>query len=303
MTLKAEVEKEYGIKVLDWKPVKDVFQIRCKPHGVLCLKPYKCVFEEVQFIAAVQEHVYQQGFRYVPKTLRTRDDQLAIQYAHQWYMLTPWVAGKAPVFRDARQLHDAIRTLGVFHTHAQNFPRSSVPPKRYKIDHILEQLVQDRKLIQRSYQGTDRMTLLNLCDESIRQFRHPKVSKAIIHEAALGALIHGDYNYPNIVRDVRRHYHLIDFENASMNTRMEDLAHIIHRNAPWQPEKMMRLIDWYDHARPLNSGDLSILAALLYRPYPVVRSLHQQRLRRKKRQIVVPSRAIVNQFVSRLQRL
>ena len=303
MTLRAEVEREYGIEILDWKPVRDVFQIRSKRHGVLCLKPYEYESEEVQFIAAVQDHVYGRGFHYVPRTLRTRDQQSSIAFAHRWYMLTPWIAGKTPVFRDARQLHHAVRTLGGFHTHAQNFPRSSVPPQRYKMNQMLEQLVKDRQLIRRTYQGIAGKTLLDLCDESIRQLKSKKVRKAILHEAELGAVIHGDYNYPNIVRDVRNRDHLIDFDNASMNTRMEDLAHIIHRNAPWQPEKVMRLIDHYDHARPLSSGDLSLLAALLYRPYPVIRSLHQNRLRRQKILVSIPSRAAVNQFVSRLHRL
>ncbi|WJH37399.1 phosphotransferase [Paenibacillus sp. CC-CFT747] len=101
----------------------------------------------------------------------------------------------------------------------------------------------------------------------------PAVERLMATERKAGAFVHGDYNYPNVVLDRSHRLHLIDMENASLNVRVMDLAHILHRNCPWNADGIMTAIAEYDRKRPLGPDERFVLYALLVLPYPLVRAI------------------------------
>jgi hypothetical protein len=86
-------------------------------------------------------------------------------------------------------------------------------------------------------------------------------------------------------------FHIIDYENTSMNVRMLDFSHILHRNLPWRGEETMRWIEYYDSKRSLSAEDRYLLNTLLLIPYPVVRATL---LKRHPRNFVPTVRTIKN---------
>lgn len=297
MKLVSRVEHTYRIEIVDWKPVKDVYRLRTRDHGILCLKPYDLPVEEVEFIAAVQEHVRRDGFRFAPRTLYTRNKNVGFEAKGIWYMLTPWVTGASPFFRNISRLHQGVRSLAQFHKSAHNLSVRATPMKRIKVRGIKQQFEHQIRKIEQNYRGCCAEILKDLCTASLSQLETSKVKGAIDHEAEVKAFVHGDYNYPNIIQDKRGQYHLIDFENTSLRVRMEDLAHLIHRNAPWQGEKALRMIDTYDRIRPMSENDLQLLIALLYQPYPLIRAIQNRRQKQ-----VLPC-ALLRRYYHRLQRI
>ncbi len=149
------------------------------------------------------------------------------------------------------------------------------------------------------YKGTAH--LLALCEEVLYRLQQPKVRAAIQQEQKAAALIHGDYNYPNLVKDRQLKIHLIDFENCSLHVRMKDLSHLLHRNCLWNATKMLRAIDFYQRYRPLSTQDLHLLHTLLISPYHVVRNLRIGGFRSAKR--VIPSFVHLNKYRRELRSL
>ncbi|GMA62695.1 phosphotransferase [Alicyclobacillus fastidiosus] len=302
MTLFSTIEKSYGIQIHRWMAVRDVYQVHTKRHGLLCVKPYRVPFEELKFIIAVQDHVADQGFAFVPKTFLTRNGDIAIGQRRTWYVVSRWIRGRHPAFQHRSQLAKGVRTLAAFHQCAQGFPGQLVPEHRLRVTEIENEFRRQSHTLRHNDDGPHGRLFVDLCEDAMQQLRKSQVKRAIRAEKKVRAFVHGDYNYPNIVVDHQGRYQLIDFENTSLHVRMEDLAHIIHRNAPWQAEKTFRMIDAYDRVRPLDKEDLSLLIALLHQPYPIIRAI-RSRKSTVSLQSVVPSKARVEAYVRQLKSL
>ncbi|MFB5191245.1 phosphotransferase [Alicyclobacillus fastidiosus] len=298
MTLFSRIERSYGMQIDRWMAVKDVYRVQTKRHGLLCVKPYRVPYEELEFIVRVQDHVAEQGFAWVPKTLPARDGEIAIGHRRTWYVVSHWVRGRHPSFQQTSQLARGVRTLAAFHRCAQGFSAESAPEKR--VTDIGAEFRRQHRTLKHKYEGPHARLFVDLCEDALQQLGRSRVKRAIQAERQAGALVHGDYNYPNIVVDHQNRYQLIDFENTSLYVRMEDLAHIIHRNAPWQAEKTMGMIDAYDRVRPLSKEDLGLLIALLHQPYPIIRAI-RSRKSTGSLQSVVPSKVRVESYIRQLK--
>jgi CotS family spore coat protein len=278
MSLLAEIEHQYGIQINKCTKVKDVYRVETKQHGSLCLKSYRVSIEEVQFIAVVQEYLIQNGFLYSPRVFLNRDGLPYIQTHGACYMLTNWVNGQNPRYQNIKQLKKSVRTLAAFHSHAK-YISISAPKRRFRVFSLEDRFKSTYSAVKK-YDDRDsakRDAMLHLCKQALEQFEDAHVQKAILHEAKIKAFVHGDYNYPNLVVDAQGNHQLIDFDNTSLHVRMEDLAHIIHRNYPWQADGAFRLIDVYSHVRPIGKDELRLLVALLHEPYPLIRAISQKK--------------------------
>lgn len=148
MTLFSEIEQAYGMQIESWQAIKDVYRVRTNAHGILCVKPYRIPMEEVSFILAVQEHVRNHNFQFVPATFRTAEGHLAIRYHHRFYVLSRWIVGGNPAFRRARALADGIETLARFHSVSHGFDES-VPPSRMRALRIKETFSRQKRILKR----------------------------------------------------------------------------------------------------------------------------------------------------------
>jgi thiamine kinase-like enzyme len=150
------------------------------------------------------------------------------------------------------------------------FPSEEAVVSRIRYPKIYAEVFEYKDLLCRD----DRMvSLVPLCEEVLHYLAQPAVAEAIASEQRVSAFVHGDYNYPNLIKDSHHKLHLIDFENTSLNVRMNDLSHILHRNCLWDSSRMLRWIEYYERKRPLSPYDLNLLHAQLMAPYHVVRNI------------------------------
>jgi CotS family spore coat protein len=299
MLLWSDVEQEYGIHILKPIKVRDVYQLITQNHGILCLKSYNIPEQEIRFIAQVFTHLAESDFRRSPKILLTHSQFPWITRNEVHYMLTNWVAGHNPDFNNRTHFKKALRILAKFHSVSKGLTALDVPETRIRYSRLGERITSYRNILG-EYPKTGR--LISICNEALEHLSRPTVVKAIEQEKAAFAFVHGDFNYPNLILDRSRSIHMIDFENASMNVRMQDFSHILHRKFPWKGKETLRWIEYYNQKRLLSVEELHLLHTLLLVPYPVIRALKlQKRVQHVK--IVLPTSKQVRNYVDDLKQL
>jgi CotS family spore coat protein len=290
------IEQEYGIKITEWAKIRDVYRVITQDHGILCLKTYATPESEICFITHVIRHLFENGFAYAPKMILTLGGSPWITCNETHYVLSNWVVGEHPDFYNKKHYKKALRLLAKFHSAAQGISCLEVPDKRFKYNNMQDKVKRYRDILS-AYPKTEH--LISCCDEAIDHLNYTEVIQAIEQEQAAAAFVHGDYNYPNLVKDTSRDIHMIDFENTSLNVRMQDFAHILHRNLAWEGQETLRWIEYYDRKRPLSREDLHLLLSLLLVPYPVMRRILNKRLQPDRN--VLPTAEQVTNYANELK--
>ncbi|OBA07879.1 sporulation protein [Paenibacillus polymyxa] len=297
MSILSSVEQMYGIKIQRSRQIKDIHKIETA-NTTYCLKPYKFPEEEIRFITRVLSYLDERGFTRSQKVYPTVQQTAYMTHEGISYTLTNWVHGPRPEFTKRIDFKKGIATLAKFHTHAAGFPATETPPSRIRYEGLSDEVAGYKKRLS-LYKGTAH--LVALCEEVLDRLQQSKVREAIQQEQKATAFIHGDYNYPNLIKDRQFKIYLIDFENCSLHVRMKDLSHLLHRNCLWNATKMLRAIDFYQRYRPLSTQDLRLLHALLISPYHVVRNIRIGGFRSAKR--VIPSFVHLNKYRRELRAL
>jgi Ser/Thr protein kinase RdoA (MazF antagonist) len=297
MSILSNVEQMYGIKIQHTRQVKDIYKIETASM-TYCLKPYSFAEDEIRFITRVLSYLDERGFTRSQKVYPTVQQAAYMTHEGISYTLTNWVDGRRPEFTKKIDFKKGISTLAKFHSSAVGFPVTEAPAARIRYEGLSDETAGYKKRLS-PYKGTAH--LVDLCEEVSNHLQQTKVREAIKSEQKVAAFIHGDYNYPNLIKDRRLNIHLIDFENCSLHVRMKDLSHLLHRNCLWNGSQMLRAVDYYQRYRPLSTHDLHLLHTLLISPYHVVRNIRIGGIRSSKR--VIPSFVQLNKYRRELRAL
>jgi Ser/Thr protein kinase RdoA (MazF antagonist) len=300
LSITHDIEEAYPLTIRNSTRIRDVYRLLTAKGRMLCSKSYDIPEPEVHFIARVMMHLAETGFQYGPRIIPTKSQALWAIRKEKPYMITNWVRGRSPKFKERLEWKKAIRTLATFHQHAEGITLDDVPPGRDRIAFLPNMIDHYRVTISEHKGIGDMSAFISLCDEATYYINQPMSLEATNHEMSVRAFVHGDYNFPNLVIDRKDSIHLIDFENTSLQARMTDLAHILHRNFPWNGEDTVRWIEYYDHIRPISSVDRHLLFALLHVPYPLVRAI---RLNKNNKIIKsrLPQTRMIDQYVNTLR--
>lgn len=298
MSFWSEMEARYGIQIVQRKKIRDVYRLKTSSHGYLCLKSYAIPEDEMRFIAQVFQYLSASGFEKSPKVLLTVDQAYWITRDHVHYMLTDWVIGNAPDMTSRSDFKKTVRTLARFHSRSIGFPEGNVPESRIRYGKMAERITEYQDTLLK-FKEMER--LVSLCDIVLSDLKQPGVVKAIEREQELRTFVHGDYNYPNLVKDNSGKLQMIDFENTSLHIRMQDVSHLLHRNFPWQADRMIHWIEYYDSKRTLTKEEKLLLRLLLLVPYPVVRLLRRSSM--KELELTLPSQVQLGIYMRKLDAL
>ncbi|MCD9022037.1 phosphotransferase [Cohnella silvisoli] len=300
MSITRDIEETFPVTIRKTTRIRDVYRVLTVKGRLLCSKSYDIPEPEMHFIARVMMHLAEAGFHYGPRIIQTKSQaQWAIRKGKP-YMITNWVRGRSPNFKERSEWKKAIRTLAEFHQHAEGIALDEIPAGRDRVVFLPNMIEHYRATISDHKGIGDISAFLSLFDIATSYINQPKSLEAIDHEKSVRAFAHGDYNYPNLVLDRKDAIHLIDFENASLQARMTDLAHILHRNHAWNGEDMLRWIEYYDRIRPLSNEDRHLLYAVLHVPNPLVRAI---RLNKSNKTIEneIPQTTTIDQYVTALR--
>lgn len=301
MSLARHIESVYPLAIKNQTAVRDVRRLLVSDGRALCCKTYDFPDAEVDFIADCIAQLAESGYRYGPKIVTTGYGKLWTKRNDKPIMITNWINGRSPNFRKPSEWKLAVKSLARFHRNSLFPAHRNVPASRERYANLTGMIANYRDTLQQ-FPDLPLVDLVFLCDEAMRYLREPKSIAAVEQEANVRAWVHGDYNYPNLVLDQKGKLHLIDFENASLQARMTDLAHILYRNVAWNYDGVLRWIEHYDRYRPLSAEDRFLLHALLYVPYPLIRAIRASKNRDKLRSIV-PTAANIHQYIKGISKI
>jgi CotS family spore coat protein len=305
MNMTEFMERRYGICVAHIQPKRrNVFLLRTTDGDQWCVKVVQTSAEHLRHLLQVSEYLQESGFVHCPIVHRDKSDQAYVLWRKKFLFATNWIPGENPRLSQPSDWNKALQTLAVFHQHAVGYPLTRVPTAKLQYNRVLERLETAKQTISHLshvQQKSERLfDLLEVAEDSIK---HPLVQQALEEERLEGSFVHGDYNYPNLVFDEQRQLHLIDFDNTSMQGRMMDLAHLLHRNGAWNGPRMVEAIRTYDRQRTLRKTDKRYLFTLLHVPYPVLRWYRIARRQGKRRSdsgLPLPSRKELRQYAELL---
>lgn len=302
MSLVARIEEAYSVKISRMKDFRDVHRLSTADGRLICVKRYDIPKPEVDFIARLLIHLADSGFRYAPQVVPNKDGTYCIGSKESLYMITDWVPGRIANFNERTEWKKALRTLAELHRHAEFPVIGDVPAARERYTHLRSR-IEDYRGYLLAYEASGFIDMcVSLCDAAIRHLGEEQCIEAVEHEASVRAFVHGDYNYPNLIADPQGNMHPIDFENASLEPRMADLAHILQRNVAWKGHEWLRWIEYYDRFKPLSTGDRHLLFALLHTPYPLIRAIRLNKSTRKVHS-AVPSGKALDLYLGSLHRI
>ncbi|MCY0895409.1 MAG: phosphotransferase [Alicyclobacillaceae bacterium] len=305
MHLTEFMEKMYGMRVAHIQPKRrNVFLLRTTDGTQWCVKVVQSTPEHLRHLLQVSEYLQANGFVHCPLVQYDKSGKAYVSWRKKFLFVTNWIPGENPHLSDINDWNKALQTLAVFHQHAVGYPLTLVPTAKIQYHRVLERVESGKQIIshlshvQKKYERF--FDLLDVAEDSVK---HPLVQQSIERERLDGSFIHGDYNYPNLVFDTHRQLHLIDFDNTSMQGRMMDLAHLLHRNAAWDGPRMVESISTYDRQRTLGKTEKRYLFTLLHVPYPVLRWYNMARRHGKSGSeggLSLPSRKQLHQYAEYL---
>lgn len=303
MPLVRQIESEYPLAIKNQTAVRDVRRLLASDGRAFCCKSLDFPDAEVDFIADCITQLAESGFPYGPKIVTTRDGKLWTKRNNKPILITNWITGRSPDFHKSSEWKLAVKTLARFHRYSRFPAHRNVPAARERYANLTGMIANYRDTLQlQQFPDLPLRDLVFLCDEATRYLQEPKGIAAVEREANERAWVHGDYNYPNLVLDKKGLLHLIDFENASLQVRMTDLAHILYRNVAWNYDGVLRWINHYDRFRPLSAEDQYLLHALLHIPYPLIRAIRAAKNKDKLKSIV-PSASRIQQYIEGIRKI
>ena len=287
----AALLENWGLRPDRLVPVKTVWRVTAT-GGTYCLKPVDRATAKVRFIAAAMEHVRRRGLARMAAWIPTvRGEPYLTVREDLHFMLTGWIAGVEPHYRDAVQLESIAQTLAEFHLASRGFR----PPKE---DHgrnrlgrwpdrlasrLQELLLYRREAEHRSAPSAfDRLFLEHanwICDRASRSCQALAGSAygRLVKEAAgVNPLCHGDVATRNFVFTAAEESYLIDFDFISIDLPITDVWRLLRRTLrhEWEIESARLILRAYSSVSPLQPDELRVLAALLTFPDQAWASIH-----------------------------
>lgn len=272
------MNQEYSISATAIKPFHSVWKV-VTPGQTYILKKIKDTPDHFSVVAQIVNELYHQGLRQLVPIRTTRTGKLYLEWNGEYFSLSRHYTGERPSFREPRHLKQIGQFFGQIHEVSRNisFPKEFCSgqgiEEYYRYHEFLENLLpqlSNRKDLNR----IDR-TVMKWSDHFLEQ------SRAVIQELNvfpdINSILDGQkgfcHNDPapgNIIMD-DPHCYLIDFEFASCDFWLKELAHLALRvlqATDWNPGEpsLEILLEAYHQERPLLDIEFKILPILLRFP-------------------------------------
>jgi len=274
----------YGVEpLLVTRLQEDVYRVDYA-GGALALKLTDMKPERIQFLWALQDWLFQQGFTRLAPPLYTLQGQPWVQVGPLTLVATGWVEGKKCRFSKESHLTAAARVLGEFHRKACQLQPSGDGGGRImwqRWPQLWEKRWQELRNFRDQVRKRDLLTpfdrlFLNSVNDFLRQ------GEAAINllggsayrqlagwSAREKTFIHRDVAARNFLIDESGKGWLIDFDYARYDLHIADVARLLERSLRryhWKFSQARLILSAYNQARPLTREEIEVLYAFLLFP-------------------------------------
>ena len=293
--------RRWNLQALEAESFRSIYRVRTD-RGVKCLKVSLERTAKVRFVASVVEHAWRNGFTLLPRFIPTAEGQPFLSLEDRVHcLLTDWLSGEEPGYRDVPRMAEAARTLARFHLAGQGLPEEPGAKPKVRLGRTIEQL---EKRIEELINATDRagrpsdpspfdrqvagaadqlLALARLSRERLVSSPYRSLCEAA---AAARPVCHGDPAARNFVYGGDGQAYLIDFDSVGVDLPVTDLWKLCRRTlrrTGWRLAPAQVILGSYASVRPLAREEYQVLHALLTfpeRPWRLARVYYRRREKR-----------------------
>lgn len=282
--------KEKGIEVLDKYDINIIKTGKVRgaillitDEGPMLLKECARAEQRIAFENSIHSLIKDSSEIYSDYIIRNNEGEYITKDANQIsYVIKKWYEGNECIPTDRESIYNAVTYLAKLHkilygkicsvnkTYSNNLienyerynrelkrARNFVRTKKHKTDFEL-QLISEFD----AFYSTCEYTLKLLKESDYKDM----YSKAMIE----GEIIHGDYNYHNIIfMDNMTKAGILNFESANMNLRIVDVYNFLRKvmeKNDWDIELGINIIERYDSVRTISDKEKKLLKIMLMYP-------------------------------------
>lgn len=281
--VKKIVEENYNLKVHSIEKIKNVYKVSTL-KGYFSLKIVKYEFGHFLFIISAIKHLQQNGFKYIPEIIKTKNHSDYIKFESNYAYLMPWINARLCNYDNPIDIKSATIKLAEFHKKSKGFNVTKLMNPRvgwftwiqtYKTrkNEILDF---KSRIYKKNKKSKFDEVYLSIMDEELKRAQNSidNLMKSdymdeMKEEVKDNGFCHHDYANHNILIDKNNDINIIDFDYCILDTYMHDLASLLMRRmkyGKWSKENACEIIDLYNRENSIKNNHIDIIKGFLEFP-------------------------------------
>lgn len=277
------IKNNYDIEVKQVIKVKNSYKVICK-EGIYALKIIKYTFPHFIFILTAILYLQKQGFKSIPKIIKSNKGLDFIQIDNKYAYLSEWILGRVSNYSDENDLKKASRKLAELHLCSRGFNINSEMKPRIawfswiKVFETRTREILDfqNRISQKAYLSEfDKLYLSKIhqeilrANESINRLKKSSYYKVMREQVFKREFCHHDYANHNIIVDNNGDLNVIDFDYCILDTHLHDLSSLLIRvmkEKRWGEDKLNIIIGEYEKIISVNYEERDIIREFIRFP-------------------------------------
>ncbi|HEX3033023.1 MAG TPA: CotS family spore coat protein, partial [Bacillota bacterium] len=240
--------------------------------------------EKLLFIGQVFEYLKKRGFSRYAGFIPTLPGDYFLQEDERFYIVSPWLEGEEPDYRNKLQMRATARILAQFHNATAGFLPSGLAQAKIKMDKwprkLKKQLIEMVDFCSRAentrnpdpfeslikeysgWLGQQSLMACQLLGDSAYQ-------EVLAEYAGEIPVCHGDPASRNFLFGPEGKAWMIDFDSMAVDLPLVDMWRLLRRTMrknAWDFSVGLNLLEGYLEVRPMTREELQVLFALLHFP-------------------------------------
>ena len=279
-----EILQQYNINVKNTRKVREA--VLCETdQGLFLVKELQFSEKRLSVLEYLNEHLRKRGCENIDWVLKNKEEQLfSVSEEGNKYFLKKWYYGKECDIHREKDILDGVKNLTHIHDALKEFPRETeqglvmnqAEDLREEYFRHNRELKKVRTFMRdRVGKGDFEIAFLKhfdfmyaCADSALEQLKHSKYEQLLEESRRANTLVHGDYNYHNILMTCTG-IATTNFEHVEANVQVTDfyyfLRKVMEKNR-WDVKLGDRMLNCYQKYRTMQEGELEYIAICLAYP-------------------------------------
>ncbi|MGE5529044.1 MAG: CotS family spore coat protein [Patescibacteria group bacterium] len=275
-----QVANDFGLRMRGYRKENGRTVVETD-EGPKDLRRLRHGLDEYRFACEAAEFLRGQGFSRLPRAAWAPSGSPIATVNGTNYTMHDWVPGLPADLGNLCQLTQAVEMLAWFHRCGRGFNPAGTPPARNswgswpgRFAGRIEEFYRFEDKARASEAG-DRFSSLYLkhfepflseAAKSLQELESCAYARVVEAERERGGVCHRDYTGRNLVMRADGALFLNDFDDLTLETRLEDLGKFIAHHANWDLERTLFILQVYHGVNPLTRAEVECLGAYLRFP-------------------------------------
>lgn len=275
------VLKQWDFEILDVKPQGRVVKLETDV-GVKCLDIRDRFDDHIFNYFLLLEHLAEQGFKRIPRFVRTGYGESYIKIKGRCYWISDWIEGRHINYKDQDDIVKSSQELARFHLAARGFYPPGEKEEDFEIHNwsndfssITSQITKIRAQIKPSNKGTElfKENLQMIGERAVNSFQvlvgpgYTGLRQKLKEDLGV---CHGSYSKEHLILGNYGQIYLTGLANWKRDITLRDLAEflfLVGEKNQWNDQLCQKLVLSYHKTSPLLVLEMEILKEYLRFPF------------------------------------